>query len=76
LTCVVCHEGTEPKQAIYCTLHQRALENIKQAFVVWETAYGTLSVPDFLKRVLKTPSAGEKVKEIARFVLENPSRWH
>jgi hypothetical protein len=48
---------------------------LKQAFIVWEQGYGGLIVPDFLKRIEKLPGIGGKARELARFLIENPSRW-
>jgi len=75
MTCPLCHEEIDAAGASYCATHQRAFENIKQAFSTWTVAYGSPRVPDFLQRVQKLPQTGLKAKEIARFLLENPSRW-
>jgi hypothetical protein len=75
MTCPVCNEEVEFSDSEYCLAHQRALENVRQAFEKWIVAYGNLTLPDFLQRVQKAPGMGPKVKEVARFVFENPSRW-
>jgi hypothetical protein len=75
MSCLICHEEPGPVGAIYCLAHQRAFENIKQAFMAWTIAYGSLSVPDFLQRLQKLFGTGQKAKEIAHFLSENPSRW-
>jgi hypothetical protein len=73
--CLICHEETEQARPGYCPAHARAYENLKQAFTAWEAGYGTLTVSDFLKRVEKLPGTGGKAREIARSLIENPSRW-
>jgi len=75
MTCPLCHEEIDAAGASYCATHQRAFENIKRAFSTWTVAYGSPRVPDFLEQVQKLPQTGLKAKEIARFLLENPSRW-
>jgi hypothetical protein len=75
MTCPVCNEETELKGAEYCLAHQRALENLMQAFEKWDVAYGNLTLPEYLQRVQKVPRIGPKAKEIAQFLFENPSRW-
>jgi len=75
MTCPLCHEEIDAARAGYCASHQRAFENIKRAFSAWTVAYGSPRVPDFLELVQKLPQTGLKAKEIARFLLENPSRW-
>ncbi len=75
MTCLICNEEIEPVGADYCVAHQRALENIKQAFEKWTVAYGNLTLPDFLQQLQKARGTGLKAKEIARFLSSNPSRW-
>jgi hypothetical protein len=75
MTCPVCNQETELKEAEYCLAHQRAFENLMQAFEKWDVAYGNLTLPKYLQRVQKVPGIGPKAKEIARFLFENPSRW-
>ena len=76
MTCPVCNQGTELPGAEYCLAHQRALENVQQAFEKWTVAYGNLALPDFFQRVQKAPGIGPKAKDVARFLLQNPSRWN
>ena len=75
MTCLVCHEEIELSGTEYCLAHQRALENLRQAFEKWRDAHGNLALHDFLQRVQKAPGIGPKAKEVARFFFENPSRW-
>jgi hypothetical protein len=76
MTCPVCNQETELPGAEYCLAHQRALENVQQAFEKWAVAYGSLALPDFCQRVQKAPGMGPKAKDVARFLLQNPSRWN
>jgi hypothetical protein len=75
MPCPVCNQEAELSGAEYCLAHQRALENVRQAFEKWTVSYGNLTLIDFLKRVQKPPGIGPKAKEVARFLFENPSRW-
>lgn len=75
MICPICNQESELSGNEYCTTHQRALENIRQAFEKWAAAYENLTPPDFLKRLEKAPGIGPKAKEIARFLSQNPSRW-
>jgi hypothetical protein len=74
LACPVCTESVEPSDA-YCSMHARALENLKDAYKVWSIGYGDISRSDFLKRLARLRETGEGAKDVARFLLENPSRW-
>lgn len=76
MICPICKQETELSRAEYCSTHQRALENARQAFEKWTVAFGSLTLPDFLQRVQKVSGIGPKAKEIARFLIENPSRWN
>ena len=76
MNCPVCNQEIELPGAEYCLAHQRALENVQQAFEKWTVAYGNLALPDFLQRVQKAPGIGPKAKDVARFLLQNPSRWN
>lgn len=73
MNCRVCNQETEASGAEYCPSHLRALESVMLAFEQWRVAYGHLSPPDFLQRVLKAPGIGPKAKEVAYFLSENPS---
>ena len=73
--CLVCTEQIDQAQAGYCSGHAQARENLKQTFIAWEQGYGGLTVPDFLERIEKLPGTGGKARELARFLIENPSRW-
>ena len=75
LSCPICNEPTDPAQPDYCSMHTRAFDNLRQAFRAWNTAYGSLSAPEFLKRLKRLPGTGKKVREVAQFLHENPARW-
>jgi hypothetical protein len=74
-TCHICHESLESNAKGYCSTHALALDNLKHAYEVWAVAYVDITVSDFLKRLASLRETGEKAKEVARFLLENPSRW-
>jgi len=74
-SCIVCGKEAEPSKADLCPAHARAFDNVKQAFTVWTTAYGSLSPSDFLKRVGKLAGTGKNAKEVVEFLERNPARW-
>lgn len=76
MNCRVCNQEIEASGAEYCPSHLRAIESVMLAFEQWRVAYGHLSPPDFLHRLLKAPGIGLRAKEVAHFLLENPSRWN
>ena len=75
MICPICNQEIEVSSAEYCIAHQRAFENVRQAFENWTVACGTLTPHNFLQRVQKAPGIGPKAKEAAHFLSENPSRW-
>ncbi len=75
LTCLVCGKETEAAKANFCQAHSRASDRVRQAYSVWTTAYGSLSLSDFFKRVRKLPGTGQNAREIVEFLERNPPRW-
>ncbi len=75
MNCLICGRETEAANATFCRAHNRALDNLRQAFSAWTDAYGNLSFPDFLKRVGKLPGTGQNAKEIVQFLQHDPTRW-
>lgn len=73
--CPICQDATITSQTGYCGAHQRAFENVKHAYSAWEEGYGGISIPKFLNWMKTLRGTGEKVKEVADHLLENPSRW-
>ena len=75
MNCVLCTDKTNAIAVDLCSLHARSLENLKIAHKEWDSAYGGLSLDEFLKRIAGLPGTGKAAKEVARYLRENPSRW-
>ena len=75
LQCRVCSRETDGIETAYCADHTRTLDSLRRAFRAWSIGYGKLTVPDFLEKIEKLPETGAWAKEMARFLLNNPSRW-
>ena len=72
--CLVCQAKVEVSSE-FCQIHTRGFLNLKNAFTKWTDGYGSLGKDDFLRRILKLSETGEKTKEVARFLIEDLSRW-
>jgi len=73
--CVVCDETLEQDVGEYCSAHTIALANIRDAYAMWLEAYGKLTLKEYLGRVSKLSETGEKVRELAKFLVQYPERW-
>jgi hypothetical protein len=73
--CVVCNEAPEQDTGEYCSAHDRALANIHDAYATWLEAYGKLAFKEYLERVLRLSETGERVMELAKFLVQHPERW-
>src|SRR3972149_1361828 len=65
--CVVCNVNVEQDAGEYCSAHNRALANIRDAYATWLEAYGKLAFKEYLERVLRLSETGERVIELAKF---------
>ncbi len=74
--CIVCGRTNDDGYGPYCTLHTRAYRNIREAYMEWCKAYGSLTLQQFLTRLSKLPDTGERVKELADFLARNSERWN
>ena len=59
----------------YCSAHNRALANIRDAYATWLVAYGNLTFKEYLGRVSKLSETGERVSELVKFLVQHPERW-
>jgi hypothetical protein len=58
-----------------CAHHSESYRKIKAAYSRWLSAYGSLTIEDFLKRLVALPETGDRAREIAQFLIRNPERW-
>jgi len=59
----------------FCGKHSEAYRKVKDAYLLWYAAYGSLTTKAFLKRLLALPETGDRAREIAQFLSRNPERW-
>ena len=55
--------------------HAKALANVRDAYGAWLEAYGKLTLREYLGRVSKLSETGEKIRELAKFLVQHPERW-
>lgn len=66
LKCKICSKETANKD--YCSLHERAYQNLMDKFEMWKKALN-ISWKNYLNEIIKNPFAGIKVKEVAEHLL-------
>jgi hypothetical protein len=68
LNCKLCNK--EAQKTDFCTLHQKAYDNLMESYTVWTKALKT-SWQEYLSQVAKNSLTGTWVKEVAKYLLEN-----
>ncbi len=58
-----------------CANHSEVYHKVKDAYSIWSAAYGSLTIEDFLKRLLALHETGDRAREMAQFLIRNPERW-
>jgi len=51
-------------------MHTIAKSNLDSAYLKWRTAFDSIPTKEFLERISNLPEAGDKVKEVARYLLK------
>ncbi len=72
---MVCNETVEQDAGEYCSAHNRVLVNIRDTYATWLEAYGNLTFKDYLERVSRLSETGERVRELAKFLVQHSERW-
>ena len=67
MTCKLCRRA--PINREFCVCHLKAYENLVVSFEVWRKA-SAISWKEYLSQVAVNSSAGEWVKEVAKYLLE------
>ena len=55
----------------YCVYHAEAFENLKDHYDKWVKAYGTMSLCDYLNKLVKMNETGIWIKEVIFAELKN-----
>jgi len=63
LRCKVCSREVQ-SQSEYCELHEKAYQNIREKFEVWNKASG-VGWKEYLREIAKNPLTGTWVREVA-----------
>ncbi|MGB9135212.1 MAG: hypothetical protein WCC63_06485 [Candidatus Bathyarchaeia archaeon] len=66
MECKIC--GKQAVSKHYCSLHEKAYQNLTEKFERWEKALG-ISWEDYLTEVAKNPLTGTRAKEVAEALL-------
>jgi hypothetical protein len=68
--CRLCDRPVEDVERALCEYHARAYRSLREGYGRWREAYGDLTYPEYLRRLIELPEAGRWVKEVARLELE------
>ncbi len=68
MTCRLC--GRETAKEGFCEFHLKARQNITNSYPAWHRALG-LSWKDYLSQIAENSSAGNWVKEVAKYLIEH-----
>jgi hypothetical protein len=66
--CKVCER--EKVSENYCKYHERAHQNVMEAYDDWQEGYGELSFEEYLKKLIENKATGVWAKQIAEELLE------
>ena len=68
LNCKLCQR--EAKEKDFCTLHLKAYKNLLEKYIFWSKA-DNISWKEYLSQIAESPLAGNWVKEVAKYLIEN-----
>lgn len=64
--CVICGKNAAER---FCYFHEKAYENVKKKYKLWNKAV-TISQEEYLNKVVDNPNTGLWVKEVAKYLLK------
>jgi hypothetical protein len=64
MKCAACSRKVVQGDNRYCHYHSQALAGLKQHYIAWTDAYGTISWNDFLCSLVPLNETGSWVKEV------------
>ncbi len=73
--CIVCDALCESERDDYCKLHVAALQKLRETYPDWSKAYGGIPPGEFLSKLSNLAETGDRIKEVAAFLVTNPDRW-
>jgi hypothetical protein len=69
VTCKICGREQVSEKG-FCERHLKAYKNLGYRFPVWDKALG-ISWKEYLSQIAENSSAGNWVKEVAKYLIEN-----
>jgi hypothetical protein len=73
--CRICGEAVSTVDSSYCRQHDTVRNDLKVAFQSWKRAYGTITVENFLMRIIALPHTGDSARQVADFLLHHVEFW-
>ena len=68
--CPICKTKLTRSNDQFCASHQAAFNNIRDSYMQWTNAYGSLTQEEYLRCVNVNESSGEWVIEVTKYLLE------
>ena len=68
MNCKICHR--EAIKDGFCEFHHKAHQNLKDSYPKWNKAMA-ISWKEYLSQIAENSSAGDWVKEVAKYLIEN-----
>ncbi len=68
MSCKLCYR--EVKEKNFCTIHLKAYNNLIVKYDFWNRAL-EISWKEYLSKIAESPLAGNWVKEVAKYLIEN-----
>lgn len=71
--CILCNREASDDRGL-CIYHAKALDNIRMTYEEWKKILPHITWQQYLEKIAKMKNVGVWVKEVAKYLIENPQR--
>jgi hypothetical protein len=72
--CQICN-STDVEVADHCGRHSKALKLVVNGHQSWSSAYGRITIDEYLFRLQGRVETGREIKDVASFLAKDIGRW-